>query len=347
MSDQKNQAIIELSDIVLFIARHVKKIALITSASVILTISYLLFFSEPIYLSYSKIISSNNANADMGGVSGLASQFGINFPSQNIGQDWIHADVIKSRSLAKRVLLRKFDTKKYGDKKSLLEILIIKLGFSNLDDKENLFLSTEEFVNNLVNVNEDQKSGIFTLSVYSFDPKLAHDINEAIIEELESQREEHNEKAASKTRKFIEERIIETKKELEVAEEQLKDFRARNRRIENSPLLLLEQERLSREAIVLTGVFTTLKQQLETTKIEEVKDSDYILVIDEPFVPLNPFKPQKFKIVSLGLIFGILLSFIVALTYDYIEFSFKKNKKGKEIMNIMKDNIFSLFRLRS
>ena len=43
----------------------------------------------------------------------------------------------------------------------------------------------------------------------------------------------------------------------------------RNRRIENSPSLQLEQQRLGREVTVLTGVFTTLKQQLETTKIEE------------------------------------------------------------------------------
>ena len=36
-----------------------------------------------------------------------------------------------------------------------------------------------------------------------------------------------------------------------------------NRRIENSPALLLEQQRLQREVTVLIGVFTTLKQQLE------------------------------------------------------------------------------------
>ena len=46
------------------------------------------------------------------------------------------------------------------------------------------------------------------------------------------------------------------------AEENLKVFMARNRRIENSPALQLEEQRLSREVAVLTGVFTTLKQQL-------------------------------------------------------------------------------------
>ena len=70
-----------------------------------------------------------------------------------------------------------------------------------------------------------------------------------------------------KNNSFIEDRIINTRMELENAEEAFKNFRDSNRRIENSPTLQLEQQRLAREVSVLTGVFTTLKQQLETTKI--------------------------------------------------------------------------------
>ena len=46
----------------------------------------------------------------------------------------------------------------------------------------------------------------------------------------------------------------------------------RNRQIQNSPYLQLERERISREVSVLTSVFTNLKQQLENTKIEEMKE---------------------------------------------------------------------------
>ena len=55
------------------------------------------------------------------------------------------------------------------------------------------------------------------------------------------------------------------KEELRNAEEELKNFKDRNRRIENSPTLQLEEQRLLREVTVLTGVFTTLKQNLEST----------------------------------------------------------------------------------
>ena len=108
---------------------------------------------------------------------------------------------------------------------------------------------------------------------------------------------------------FIEERIVETRKELELAEEALKNFRDRNRRIENSPSLQLEQTRLVREASVLTGVYTTLKQQLETTKIEEVKESNYVVVLDQPEAPLDRAYPRKKLAVITGLVgvFGISL----------------------------------------
>ncbi len=44
---------------------------------------------------------------------------------------------------------------------------------------------------------------------------------------------------------------------------------------------------------VLIGVFTALKQQLETAKIEEVKESDYVIILDTPYIPLYPDKPKR------------------------------------------------------
>ena len=116
-----------------------------------------------------------------------------------------------------------------------------------------------------------------------------------MIKELDSHQRKYNKTKTSNTKKFIEERINSTKNELISAEEKLRVFMDRNRRIENSPALQLEQgrERLGREVTVLTGVFTTLKQQYETTKIEEVKESDYVVVIDPPESLLKDLSLEK------------------------------------------------------
>ena len=94
--------------------------------------------------------------------------------------------------------------------------------------------------------------------------------------------------------------------------------RDRNRRIENSPALQLEQQRLGREVTVLTGVFTTLKQQLETAKIEEVKESDYVVIVDPTEIPLAHSKPNKKNMVIMAGILGLGLGAFFSLFREFI-----------------------------
>ena len=111
------------------------------------------------------------------------------------------------------------------------------------------------------------------------------------------------------------------------AEESLKIFMDRNRRIGNSPALQLEQQRLGREVTVLTGVFTTLKQQLETTKIEEVKESDYVVVLDPPEVPLARSAPRKKQMVILAAILGLGIGLALGFIREYSDNTKKEEKK--------------------
>ena len=139
---------------------------------------------------------------------------------------------------------------------------------------------------------------------------------------------------------------MQTEKQLNSAEETLRSFRDRNRRIENSPSLQLEQQRLSREVSVLIGVFTTLKQQLETTKIEEVKESDYVIVLDPPEAPLVRSKPNKRIIVILAGIVGIGLGIVLGFLKGYIETIDEKNlEKLNQIKSLSIKAIFDIIPL--
>ena len=122
----------------------------------------------------------------------------------------------------------------------------------------------------------------------------------------------------------------------------------RNRRIENSPALQLEQQRLGREVTVLTGVYTTLKQQLETTKIEEVKESNYVIIIDPPEAPLVRSKPNKKMMVILAGILGIGLSLVIILIKEFIV-NIKKEERNKisEAKALVLKSVFELIPKRS
>ena len=187
-------------------------------------------------------------------------------------------------------------------------------------------MAVDNFIAMIDIIEDNTQTGILTLSINASEPSLAAEINKVLIEELDAHQLKYNKAKTSDAKQFIEERIIDIEKELMAAEEDLKIFMDRNRRIENSPALKLEQQRLGREGTVLTGVFTTLKQQLETTKIEEVKESVYVIVFDPPEVPLKRSKPNKRLIVILAVFLGLVLGMVLAFIREYAANSDKEEK---------------------
>ena len=332
---------VTLTDIILTLARQLKVIIITPTILCTLTIINVLFIAKPVYTSTSKIMSSSSG----GGVSqaaGLAAQFGISIPSSQSDPKWVYPEIIQSRTLAKAMLKRKFDTNQFGLQKSLLQILTYGNGKPdfNLDTLEIMGVNT--FLD-MIEVSENKKTGILTLDVFALEPSLAAEINRGMIEELDKHQRKYNKTKTIDTKQFIEERIVDAEKELMAAEEDLKIFMDRNRRIENSPALQLEKQRLGREVTVLTGVFTTLKQQLETTKIEEVKESDYVIVMDPPEVPLQRIAPRrKFAVIMSGIL-GLGLGVLLAVFREYVTNSNEIEKdKFSEAKSLFLKNVSDL-----
>ena len=334
--------IITFNDILIFFAKNIKIILAVPSVVCIIAIVYVKVYSEPYYRSVSKFKSSSKQSNESG-VSSLAAQFGINLGGGS-GQEWSYSNVINSRMLSKKIIKRKFDTKKYGAQKSLMQILTYGLNEPMFQQDTLIIKAVNNFLP-MIELKEDPMSGVFTLEVTSFESKLSYDINAAIIDELNNFQSDYNKSRTNKTRLFVEERIIETEKELQIAEEKLKNFRDSNRRLENSPSLKLIQERLSREVFVLTGVFTTLKQQLENVKIEEVKKLDYVIILDEPEIPIYTAGPNNKLIVFLTGLFGIMVGTIIALIQEYIASRDKntlfKQNKAKKLLKKNFDDILN------
>jgi hypothetical protein len=253
---------------------------------------------------------------------------------------WVYPEIVKSRTLARKMLKRNFDTQEFGQQKSLLQILTYGLGEPNvgLDTLEKAGISS------VLGMIEIYSQGSFyVLNIRASEPLFARDFASALIEELDDHQRQYNNAKVRETREFIEVLTQETKKELNAAEETLKIFSERNRRIENSPSLLLEQQRLSREVSVKTAVFTTLKQQLETSKIEEVKKSDFVIVLDPPEAPLSYSKPRKKSIIVFSILFGIGLGIFFAFIKDNLIMRRKEDKqKMDEVKSLVRVKLVEL-----
>jgi len=102
------------------------------------------------------------------------------------------------------------------------------------------------------------------------------------------------------------------KEHLTFAEDALKVFRERNRSIMESPQLQLEIERLMREVEIKTQVYITLQQQYELARIDEVKETPSVIILDEGIPAVDKDKPRRKLIVIVSLFLGLLLSCFVS-----------------------------------
>tara|TARA_B100001123_G_C15337776_1_gene1033544 strand:+ start:2660 stop:3736 length:1077 start_codon:yes stop_codon:yes gene_type:complete len=328
--------IISITDVLLVLVRQLKVIIITPSIICSLTIIYVFFFTSPVYESSAKIMSSSGSGTTQ--ALGVAAQFGINIPINQSEPQWVYPEIIKSRTLARAMLQRKFDTEKYGTQKPLLQILT----YGDQEPTVGIDTLIKAGINRVIGMIDIQQNGSFyELTLSGFEALFVRDFATSLIEELDKHQREYNKAKTSKTRIFIEERLLSTQFELESAEEALKDFTDRNRRIENSPSLQLERQRLAREVSVLTGVFTTLKQQLETTKIEEVKESVYVVVLDPPEAPLWPSRPNKRFIVIIAGFIGIGIGIIIGFIKEYAENSGEDEKEKMSEVKLLLNKYIS------
>ena len=112
---------------------------------------------------------------------------------------------------------------------------------------------------------------------------------------------------------FIEERKEQVKVILTKAENNLKNFRSKNRKVIDSPDLQLELERFLRDVEIQTQIYITLNQQYEIARIDELKETPSVLILDEGFSPLEKSEPKRKLIVIISFLFGCSFGTIYVL----------------------------------
>ena len=222
-SDSISEYSFSLADLLVILAQNIRLILAVPLILCLITIVYVQFISVPVYISESKILSSSKTGGGVSQAAGLAAQFGINIPINQSEHTWSYPEIIKSRMLSKHVLKQKFDTNEFGIQKELLQILTYGDNQPKLKNGKLESLAVENLLK-LVSASKDKLTGIITLKVQASEPYLAADINKAIIQELDSFLRDYNKSKTSEARQFIEERIVDTEKELQIVEHDLKNF---------------------------------------------------------------------------------------------------------------------------
>tara|TARA_B100001996_G_scaffold309531_1_gene251183 strand:- start:439 stop:1365 length:927 start_codon:yes stop_codon:yes gene_type:complete len=300
--------------------KRIKLIIAITLLSISFAIAYVFFIAHPTYVTTAKLLPTGEDNS-LSNVQGFASQFGLSLPFQGgsaLSFSDIYPEVLKSRQLIAIILEKKFNTRKYGQKQSLKNILSRQYRLDKYDVDER-FKRASEILQDNIKVSKARLTSIVTLEVGAIEPDFAVDLTNAIINESDKLQRQFKTHQVSDKRSFIEDRIKDVKKDLESAQEDLKEFREKNRQVQYSPALLLEEERLTTEMDVKKEIFSTLKQQFELAKIEEVEGGATVQILDKPVAPYQQSNPKVLLSIFLSVFVGFGLSIVLAYIMDGLD----------------------------
>ena len=300
--------------------KRIKLIIAITLLSISFSIAYVFFIAHPTYVTTAKLLPTGEDNS-LSNVQGFASQFGLSLPFQGgsaLSFSDIYPEVLKSRQLIAIILEKKFNTRKYGQKQSLKNILSRQYRLDKYDVDER-FKRASEILQDNIKVSKARLTSIVTLEVGAIEPDFAVDLTNAIINESDKLQRQFKTHQVSDKRSFIEDRIKDVKKDLESAQEGLKEFREKNRQVQYSPALLLEEERLTTEMDVKKEIFSTLKQQFELAKIEEVEGGATVQILDKPVAPYQQSNPKVLLSIFLSVFVGFGLSIVLAYIMDGLD----------------------------
>jgi uncharacterized protein involved in exopolysaccharide biosynthesis len=340
---------ISLSDILLTMAEQLKVIILTTFISVFLTFAYVQFIQTPQYVSWATVLLPSGSGGNLGGLAGLASQFGVNVPTgvqADLSSPSLFPKLLRSRTFAEQILDKKFYTKKFGKELSLLAILTHG-NDSPKFGRDTLVTSALGALEKMLEFTQDP-SGIFSvIKATTNEPVFAKQLAEATLVELEDLNRYYKSQAVNEKTSFISNRIASVENDLKSSEKKLKEFNERNRQI-SSPALQLEQDRLARDVEIQKGIYLTLKQQHELAKIEEVQEASIVQVLDKPQVPLvaSNEKSLKLSILFAGVL-GVALGIFLGFLRSYADNSdMDERKKLRRVKHLFNKKIRDIFQDR-
>ena len=287
MTDSGQPQVVTLQEILLPIWRERKRILIISIAVGVVTLG-VNFLLPKSFKSTATLLPETDKSrlGSLGQFAGLASLAGVNVSGGDVPR--LYPAILTSETLLQEVVERRYHTLKYPDSVDLIKYFEC----NEPTPAENLDKAIKKLQESM-SVSLDNKTNIVTVSVEMEEPQLAADVLNESVDQLDTFLRTKKITSASEQRSWIEERLKQVDQELRDAEETLKNFREKNRRVVDSPTLVLEQQRLARNVEVESTIFVELKKQYELAKIEEIKNISVVNILDEGRAPVKKERPHR------------------------------------------------------
>lgn len=157
----------------------------------------------------------------------------------------------------------------------------------------------------------DVKTGVVSVIATTHDPELSRALAERTIALVSDFNLQHRKSQAAAERDFVKDRLADALGELHAAEDRQEEFLQQNA-VVASPRLRLEMDRLSQDVGTRRAVYTTLSQAYEQARIDAVRDTPLISVVEPPVVPAEPDSRGLARAAISGLFGGLVLGVLLA-----------------------------------
>lgn len=253
--------------------------------------------------------TGSGLSAALGDLTGLAGQFGISTGGEDPSR--LFPEILRSRSLTHAVLLSKVTASD-----STSAVYLDRLEVSGATEAERLEKGTKMFQEARSRVVLNPKNSSVKVVVFDRDPLVAANIANRMATELDRLNQQMGRNNAREKRVFIEDRRREVMRQLETDEEELTDFREKNRNYGGSPQLMLEFERISRRVRLDEELALTLVRELEIARIDEYKDVPVINVLDRALAPAERHSPRRAMIIIATFAISLLMGLAIVLAWE-------------------------------
>lgn len=273
------------------------------------------FVKRPEYVATSTLKSQSSATVSSR-LAGLAAQFGISsIPTDQAESPQFYVTLLTSSDLLRAVVLTEYRFPTGPDQSDTIHASLFDL--LPHDEHRPRDAQVHQAVNKLrsqVSATSDLESGVVKLSTRAQWPDLAVEVNRRMLQLLHQFNVQRRQSQATAEREFIQARLSEAQDQYHRAESALEDFLEHNRAIGDSPDLTFEQARLQRRVDFRQQIYTSLAQSYEQARIDEVRNTPVVTVIDNPEGSAQKAPPGFILFVLVSGFLGMLLTLaLVAL----------------------------------
>jgi uncharacterized protein involved in exopolysaccharide biosynthesis len=252
-------------------------------------------------------------------LSGLAAQFGFAVPgNEGSPPPAFYADLLESRGVLQRAVLTPYGPYAVGDggdtvQRTLIDIYQVR-GRTAGERRD----AAVRRLRDDLRITVARETDLITLEVTTRSAALSQQVAARMVQLVGEFNLKTRQTRAGAERQFVEARLQDARSELKAAEDRLQVFLQRNRDFRSAPQLAFQYDRLQRDVTMRQELYTSLAQSFEQARIEEVRNTPVITIVEPANLPTSPDRRRTVLKGLLGLIAGLLIgTFAVALRHAF------------------------------